>query len=281
MVNGLFIGGLYALMAAGLTIIFGVMRVINVAHGEFLMLGAYAAYWLFALYGLHPLVSLPVAMVLLFVFGLFTQRFLIRRVVEAPELASLLLCFGLSILIVNLALYFWRADYRSVPVLSGSLPLWGLSLSRARLVAFVVALALSLAMFAFLKFTRLGKAVRAVSQNREAALTCSIDVRKIDMISFGLGAGLVAAAGVLFSFIQTTYPAMGGVYTLKSFFVIVLGGMGNFAGALVGGIILGLIEALSTIVISPQAAEALMYLLLIVILLIRPAGLLGVKTRAG
>lgn len=281
MVNGLFIGGLYALMAAGLTIIFGVMRVINIAHGEFLMLGAYAAYWLFDLYGLHPLVSLPVAMALLFLFGLFTQRFLIRRVVGAPELVSLLLCFGLSILIINLALYFWRADYRSVPVLSGSLPFFGLSLSRSRLVAFGVALALSLAMFLFLKLTRLGKAVRAVSQNREAALTCSIDVRKIDMISFGLGAGLVAAAGVLFSFIQTTYPSMGGVYTLKSFFVIVLGGMGNFAGAFVGGLILGLIEALSTIVISPQAAEALMYLLLIVILLVRPAGLFGVKARAG
>mgnify|MGYP005851734557 CR=1 FL=1 len=281
LVNGLFMGGLYALTASGLTLIFGVMRVINIAHGEFLMLGAYISFFLFDLYGIHPLFSLPIAMAILFALGLITQRVLIHRVVGAPELASLLLCFGLSILIVNLALYLFKADYRSIPVLSGSLPLWGLSLSEARLVAFLIALSLSVTMFAFLKFTRLGKAIRAVSQNREAALTCNIDVRKIDMLAFGIGVGLVAASGALFSFVQTIYPGMGGVYTLKSFFVIVLGGMGNFVGAFMGGLILGLIEAVATIGISPQAAEALTYLLLIVILLARPMGLLGVRTRKG
>ncbi|MFQ5691791.1 MAG: branched-chain amino acid ABC transporter permease [Nitrospinota bacterium] len=277
MVGGLLWGGMYALIALGLTLIFGVMRVLNVAHGELVMLGGYVTYWLFQLAGLHPLLTLLVSMPVLFGLGVLLQKFFISRTVGQPELSSLLLTFGIGILIVNLAQYFWTTDFRSVPYYSGSFSLWGIGLPQARVIGFALALGITVAAFAFLKTTRIGKAIRATSENRQVAQVCGIDVRRIDRLTFGLGGALAGAAGSLVIIILAIYPEVGPQLTLKAFAIVVLGGLGSYFGAFLGGLIMGLAEALAGYVIAANIEDAVSYLILVLVLLVRPSGLLGVK----
>jgi branched-chain amino acid transport system permease protein len=276
-VSGILLGGVYALLAGGLNLIFGVMRVINLAHGELLMLGAYTTFWLFARAGLNPLLSLLVTLPLLFLLGAVAQRYLVARVVRQPLLISLLLTFGLSLALTGLAQQLWTNDYRSVPYLSGSLPLAGLAVSRSRLVAFAVALVLTGATYAFLRWGRWGRAMRATAQNADAALVCGVDVDRARLIAFALGAALAGAAGTLAAFMYTVYPEMGRTFMLKAFAVIVLGGMGSFPGALLGALLLGLVEAYAAYFTTTQIAEAVIYLVLVLALLLRPSGLFGLS----
>jgi branched-chain amino acid transport system permease protein len=276
-VSGILLGGVYALVAGGLTLIFGVMRVINLAHGELLMLGAYTTFWLFVRSGLDPLLSLLVSVPLLFLIGAAVQRYLVGRVVRRPLLISLLLTFGLSLFLTGLAQQLWTNDYRSVPYLSGSLPLAGLAVSRTRLVAFAVALVLTGAAYAFLRWGRWGRALRATSQNADAALACGVDVDRARLIAFALGAALAGAAGTLAAFMYSVFPEMGHTFMLKAFAVIVLGGMGSFAGAFLAALLLGLVEAFAAFWTTTQIAEALIYLLLVLALLLRPNGLFGLR----
>lgn len=275
LISGVLLGGVYALTALGLTLVFGVMRVINIAHGTLLMLGAYITYWLFTLYGLNPFLSLLVSIPALYALGALLQRTLIRRVVGAPELTALLVTFGISIILTNLALVVWEPDLRTVAFLSGSLRVAGIALSKPRTVASLAALAVTLAALVILKHTRLGKAMRATAQHREVAAVCGIDVARIDRLTFALGAALTAAAGSLVSFMFAIYPEMGPLYTLKAFCVVVLGGLGSAAGALLGGIVLGIAEALAALLWSAQVGEATAYVLLILVLLLRPQGFFG------
>lgn len=277
-VSGLLAGGLYALVALGLSLVFGVMRVINVAHGTLLMLGAYVTYWLFALLGMNPFVSLIVSIPVLFVVGVILQKLFVHRVVYAPELSSLLLTFGISIVIANVAMLAWSADYRSVEFLTGAFVIGEIALSKPRLVSFLVALALTGLAFLFLQQTKTGKAIRATSQHRDVAQVCGIDVRRIDLITFGLGAALAGAGGSLVSVMFAVYPEMGQLYVFKSFLVIVLGGAGNYPGAFFGGLILGLVEGLASLFLTAQLSEVIAYVLLVVVLLVRPQGLLGGRT---
>jgi branched-chain amino acid transport system permease protein len=273
-ISGLLAGALYAMVALGLGLIFGVMRVLNVAHGPLLMLGAYTTFWLFQLFGLNPYLSLLVSMPLLFLVGMVLQRLFVRRVVDAPELSSLLLTFGISIAIVNLAQLAFTADLRSVEYLTGSF-VWGpFAFSKSRVIACAFAILITSGAFLFLQRTRLGKAVRAVSQSREVAQVCGIDVAWIHMIAFGIGSALAAAGGTLVAVMVAIQPEMGQVYTFKSFLVIVLGGAGNYPGALLGGLLLGLIEQLSSLYLTTQVNEAVAYVLLVLVLLVRPTGLL-------
>src|SRR5262245_52195855 len=231
-ISGLLAGSLYAMVALGLGLIFGVMRVLNVAHGPLLMLGAYTTFWLFHWFGLNPYASLVVSMPLLFLVGVALQRGLVRRVVDAPELSSLLLTFGVSIGLVNLAQLGFTSDLRSVEFLTGSF-LWGpFAFSKSRVIACAFAVLLTTAAFLFLQKTRLGKAIRAVSQSREVAQVCGINVERIHLIAFGIASALAAAGGSLVAVMVAIQPEMGGVYTFKSFLVIVLGGVGNYPGAL-------------------------------------------------
>lgn len=273
-VSGLLAGGLYAMVALGMALIFGVMRVINVAHGTLLMLGAYTTFWLFSLYGINPFLSLLISFPLIFLVGLILQQFFVYRVVNAPELSSLLLTFGLSIFIVNIAMMAWTADYRSVEYLTGSFLLGPVAVSKPRLVVFVFALAITWLAFLFLNLTKTGKAIRATSQQRDLAQVCGINVRKIDLITFGLAAGLAGAGGSLISVMFSVFPEMGQIYVFKSFLVIVLGGAGNYPGAFLGGLILGLTEGLASLFLSAQLSEVIAYILLVLILLVRPTGLL-------
>jgi len=277
-VSGLLSGGVYAMIALGMALIFGVMRVINVAHGTLLMLGGFTTYWLFALYGLNPFLSLIVSFPLLFFVGFLLQRFFVARVVGAPELSSLILTFGLSIFITNMAVMSWTSDYRSVEFLTGSFLLGPIAISKPRLVTFSFALLITVAAFLFLNKTKIGKAIRATSQHRELAQICGINVRRIDLITFGLASGLAGAGGSLISIMFSVFPEMGRGYVFKSFLVIVLGGAGNYPGAFLGGLILGIVEALTSLLLSAQLSEVTAYVLLVVLLLLRPTGLLGGRT---
>ncbi len=277
-VSGLLAGGLYAMVSLGLALIFGVMRVINIAHGTLLMLGAYTTYWLFALYGMNPFLSLIVSIPVLFVVGVLLQKLFVHRVVDAPELSSLLLTFGISIFIANMAMVAWTADYRSVEFLTGSFLLGPIAVSKPRLVTFGFALGITGLAFLFLNKTKTGKAIRATSQQRDVAQVCGINVRRIDLISFGLASSLAGAGGSLVSVMFSVFPEMGQIYVFKSFLVIVLGGAGNYPGAFFGGLILGLVEGLASLLLTAQLSEVIAYILLVIVLLVRPTGLFRGRT---
>jgi branched-chain amino acid transport system permease protein len=274
-ISGLLAGALYSMVALGLALIFGVMRVINVAHGTILMLGAYATFWWFHLLGVNPYLSLLASMPLMFLLGVVVQRTLVARVVDAPELSSLLLTFGISIALVNAAQLAFTSDLRSVEFLTGSFLVGPFALSKSRLVSFGFAVGITLLAFWFLQKTKLGKAIRATSQSREVAMVCGINVQRIHLCSFGIASALAAAGGSLVAVMVAIQPEMGQVYTFKSFLVIVLGGAGNYPGALLGGMLLGLVEQLSSLFLTTQVSEAVAYVLLVLVLLLRPTGLLG------
>jgi branched-chain amino acid transport system permease protein len=274
-VSGILAGSLYAMVALGLGLIFGVMRVINIAHGPLLMLGAYTTYFLTTRVGMNPFLTVPVAMAALFVVGVLLQRGLVFRVVDAPELSSLLLTFGISIALVNLAQLAFTSDLRAVEYITGAWVIGGLAISKPRMIAFLFAAAVTALSFLLLQRTRLGKAVRATSQSREVAMVCGVDVARIHMITFGLGSALAAAGGALLAVIVAIQPEMGGVWTFKSFLVIVLGGAGNYPGALLGGLLLGLVEQVAALFLTSQLSEVVAYVLLVLVLLVRPSGLLG------
>jgi branched-chain amino acid transport system permease protein len=274
-ISGVLSGALYAMVALGLALIFGVMRVINIAHGALLMLGAYVTFFLYSRAGLNPFLTVPIAMATLFVVGVLLQKSLVARVVDAPELSSLLLTFGISIALVNVAQNLFSSDLRAVEYVTGSWVVSGLALSRPRAIAFVFAGLVTGLAFLFLKTTRLGKAIRATSQSREVAMVCGIDVARIHLVTFGLASALAAGGGALLAVIVAIQPEMGGVWTFKSFLVIVLGGAGNYPGALLGGLLLGLVEQLASLFLTTQLSEVVAYVLLVLVLLVRPTGLLG------
>jgi branched-chain amino acid transport system permease protein len=274
-ISGILSGVLYAMVALGLALIFGVMRIINVAHGPLLMLGAYTTFFLYQGLGLNPYLTVPVSMLVLFGVGVLLERTLVFRVVDAPELSSLLLTFGISIALVNAAQLAFTSDLRAVEYLTGSWVIGPFAFSRPRVLAFVFAAGLTAAAFLFLQRTRLGKAIRATSQSREVAMVCGIDVDAIHRLTFGLASALAAAGGGLIAVIVAIQPEMGQIWTFKSFLVIVLGGAGNYPGALLGGMLLGLVEQLASLFLTTQLSEVVAYVLLVLVLLIRPTGLLG------
>jgi branched-chain amino acid transport system permease protein len=274
-ISGILSGVLYSMVALGLALIFGVMRIINVAHGPLLMLGAYTTFFLYSAFHLNPYLSVPISMAVLFSFGLVLERTLVFRVIDAPELSSLLLTFGISIALVNAAQLAFTSDLRSVEYLTGSWVVGPFALSKSRVVAFVFATGLTTAAFLFLQHTRLGKAIRATSQSREVAMVCGIDVGAIHRVTFGIACALAAAGGALIAVIVAIQPEMGQIWTFKSFLVIVLGGAGNYPGALVGGMLLGLVEQLAALFLTTQLSEVVAYVLLVLVLLVRPTGLFG------
>jgi branched-chain amino acid transport system permease protein len=278
-ISGLLAGALYSMVALGLALIYGVMRVINIAHGTILMLGAYTTFWWFRLLGINPFVSLLVSLPLMFLLGMLLQRTLVTRVVDAPELSSLLLTFGISIALVNLAQLAFTSDVRSVEFLTGAFLVGPFAVSKSRFIAFAFAIAITAIAFWFLQRTKLGKAIRATSQSSDVAMVCGINVQRIHLYSFGIASALAAAGGSLVAVIVAIQPEMGQVYTFKSFLVIVLGGAGNYPGALLGGLLLGLVEQLSSLFLTAQVSEAVAYVLLVLVLLLRPTGLLGGRAK--
>ena len=276
-INGLLLGGIYALVAIGLTLIFGVVRVINFAQGEFLMIGMYAAFWLSHLLGIDPYFSFLIITPLLFLVGIMTQKVIIKPILNAPSLALIFATFGLSIALQNGALLLWKSDHRAIQTsYSNAVLLVGnLIINVPRLVIFGVTVAIVIGLFLFLRRTYWGKAMTAVAQDREAAMLMGVDIHKVYMLAFGLGIGLEGLAGVLLMPVYSAYPTIGFQFCIIAFVVVVLGGMGNMFGAFLGGLIIGLVEAFSGFFISPQLQAALYYVIFVIVLVIRPQGLLG------
>lgn len=265
------------MIAVGLTLIFGVMRVINFVHGETLMIGSYLAYFLFALLGVDPFFSLPLAVAVLFIVGSAIQRFFITPIIDAPHLNQILLTFGLVLITENLALIVFGGTYVSMTVpLSGvSLHIGPVRLGLIRFLGLVIALSLTLVLALVLKNTEWGKAVRAVTQDREAAMLMGVNVNRVNMMAFGLGSAMGGAAGVITSMIMYTFPYIGTVFVLKAFAIVVLGGFGSISGAVVGSMILGLTESFVANYIPDGSgwAEGVSFIVLMLILVIRPKGL--------
>jgi branched-chain amino acid transport system permease protein len=276
-INGLLKGGLYALMAMGMSLIWGVMNIINIAHGSFIMLGAYLTYWLFVGLGLDPFVSLPLSMAVIFMLGWLLQKYLINFVVQADIFITLLLTFGIELLINNLALLFWTADVRKVDVSYGAanFPLFGITIPVVRLAAFILALVISAILFYIMNHSRLGRAIRATSQELEAAKLTGVKVGNIYAITFGIGTALAAAAGTLWSILFPISPTMGGILTLKSFVVTIIGGLGTMLGPLIGGLILGVVEALGTNWFGSTYENLISFSIFLLVLIFMPRGILG------
>ncbi|HWT82008.1 MAG TPA: branched-chain amino acid ABC transporter permease [Candidatus Methylomirabilis sp.] len=276
-VSGILLGGVYALISIGLTLIFGVLRVVNFAHGEFLMIGMYASFWLFHLYALNPYVSLPFVVALLFLVGLVAQFLVIRPILKASASMQIAATVGLSTLLQNLALVTMTANYRSVETTLSKLVLsvGPLVLGLSRLVAFLVALAITGLLFLFLQRTYLGKAIRCTAQDRTAALLMGINIDRVYLVTFAIGSALVGVAGALLMPLYPVFPTVGAYFVLVAFVVVVLGGLGNLTGALLGGFIIGLVEAFSGFYV-PELKEAVYFVVFIIVLLIRPTGLFGV-----
>jgi branched-chain amino acid transport system permease protein len=276
-INGLLIGGIYALIAIGLTLIFGVVRIINFAQGEFLMIGMFATFWIFSLLKIDPYIGLLIFTPLLFLLGMGTERVIIKPIQNAPALAQIFSTFGLSIVLQNGALMFWKSEYRSIETsYSSAMINWaGLMINVPRLVVFLVAVGIVIFLYLFLQKTYLGKAMSAVAQDRDAAQLMGVDINKIYMLAFGLGIGLEGLAGALIMPIYATYPTVGFTFGLIAFVVVVLGGLGNMFGAFLGGLVIGLVESFSGFFISPELNTAIYFLIFVLVLIIRPSGLMG------
>ncbi len=280
-VFGLFVGGLYGIAAVGLSLIFGVMRVLNVAHGELLMVGGYVSFWLFTLLGLDPFLSLLVCGPLLFLLGLALDRGLYSRVTHLDEETkiknSLLISFGLTLILQNLAIQAWSADERSIrPAYAGTgTSVLGVVVPFTRLADLLVALLIILALHLFLRRTYPGKAIRATALDWEAATLAGIDVRRTYLLTFGIGAALAGVAGSLVSVGYSIAPSIGLAWTLKALVVVVLAGMGSIFGAFAAGLLLGVAESLSVFALGSAYREVVGLVIFLLVLLLRPQGLFG------
>jgi branched-chain amino acid transport system permease protein len=281
LVNGLLIGGIYALVSIGVTLIFGVVKIVNFAQGEFVMIGMYISYWLASHVGVDPVASLVVSMPALFVAGVFLQTFLIRRVLALGDMPQIFLTFALSLLLMNLALLAFTADYRTVqtPYTLSAIHLGSLYISVAKLIAFVLAMLLSGALGVFLHATDLGKAMRASAQRRDVAMLMGINPDQVFAIAVGLSLALAGAAGSLIMSFYPVYPAVGQVFVLMAFVAVVLGTLGNVAGALIAGLMMGVAESLGIQFVGADSGLIVVFGMLLLTLALRPSGLFGGRVR--
>jgi branched-chain amino acid transport system permease protein len=289
LVNGILAGGILAVVALGFSLVWGIMNIINLAHGAFIMLGAYAAYQLFTVFHVDPFLSLPVSFVLLFALGYLIQRFIMNWVARAPVLTTFLLTFGLSLLIVNIALNVWTGDTRGVTTAysGANFNLGDVTVPWAKLFTLLAALAITGVMQLWLTRSKTGRAIRATSMDIGAAQLSGVRVTEIYAIVFGLGAGLAGVAGTLISLSYALNPSMGDLFLVKAFVVCVLGGLGSVPGALVGGLVYGIVEAFATqidVTVGGQhisgsgLQDAIALVVLLIVLIVRPTGIMGKAT---
>ncbi|MBC5809503.1 MAG: branched-chain amino acid ABC transporter permease [Candidatus Eremiobacteraeota bacterium] len=275
-VSGILTGLLFALISVGLTLIFGVMDVVNFAHGEFLMLAMYATFGL-GLIGLNPILALPVVVVAMFVLGALVYRFFVKRLLAGPPEAVVFGTFGLLVFLQGAAQFFFTSDYRSVlnPPFSGTLHLGGIAIGEAQLAAGLGALVLIAAIFGFVEYTEPGRALRALSEDRVAAQLMGIDVQRMNAFAFGLGIACTGAAGALLMLTYQAYPRIGTEFALTAFVVVALGGFGSVHGVLLGALLVGLVEVLGGYYIAPALKMLPVYALYLAVVFLRPQGLLG------
>jgi branched-chain amino acid transport system permease protein len=277
--NGVMLGGLYALIALGLTLIFGVMKVINFAHGSLMMLAMYATFWLATVLRLDPYLSLLLTVPAGFALGYAVQRVVIAPVLRDAEHNQLLMTLGLALFLDNLALVVFKADPRTLLTAysQSTVALGDLRLNLPRLLAFGGALLITALLALFLKTTDLGRALRAAAEERDGAALVGIPVRRVYAVAFGLGSACVAAAGTMAVPFFYVSPEVGNTFVITAFVVVVLGGLGSFTGALLGGLLVGVVESLGGLFVHGSLAQIGIFLLFILVLLVRPAGLLGAR----
>jgi branched-chain amino acid transport system permease protein len=277
LVNGVLLGGLYAVMALGLALVWGVLNIVNLAHGAFIMLGAYASWYLYTGAHIDPFLGLPITAVVMFLLGYALQRGLLNMVVRAPMFNTLLITFGLEVVLTYLAQLAFSADFRTInpPYAGNSFQIGPVTLPLARVLAFGVAIVLTLAMWLFLLHTRLGRAIRATAQNLVAARLYGVEPRHLYAVTFGLGIALAGAAGGLYGTVSQINPYIGATLTAKSFAISIIGGLDNPLGVIVGGLFLGIVESLTALYIGPTYSDVASFGILLLVLVVRPSGLLG------
>nr|WP_256368409.1 branched-chain amino acid ABC transporter permease [Acidovorax sp. SRB_14] len=277
LLNGVLLGGLYAVMALGLALVWGVLNIVNLAHGAFIMLGAYLSWYLYTDAHIDPFLGLPITAVLMFCLGYMLQRVVLNLVVRAPMFNTLLITFGIEVVLTYLAQMAFSADFRIInPPYAGNSVQWGpVVLPLARLGAFGVAIVLTVGMWLFLLHSWLGRAIRATAQNLVAARLYGVEPRHLYASTFGLGLALAGAAGGLYGTVSQINPYIGASLTAKSFAIAIIGGLDNPLGVIVGGLFLGIVEALTSLYIGPTYRDVASFGILVLVLIVRPGGLLG------
>jgi branched-chain amino acid transport system permease protein len=275
--SGILIGLIYALVAVGLTLIFGVMEITNFSHGEFLMLGMYSAFWMFALWHWDPIVTLPISAIGLFVVGAAVYRLVIKRIIGAAPISQIFTTFGLMILLRGVAQFLWKADYRAIDKssVSGSISLLGVQLGTPQLAAGLGAVLTTVAVYLFLTKTRAGAALEATAADREAAQLMGIDSQRMFTLAWGIGAACAGVAGALLATFFPIFPEVGANFILIAFVVVNLGGFGSVAGAFWAGLIVGVVEVMGGLLLGPQFKMAVVLALFLAMLIWRPQGLMG------
>ena len=279
LLNGLLLGGLYALIAVGFSLVWGVLNVINILHGTFIVLGSYIAYFAHLYFGIHPFASVIISGSVLFCLGYVIQAGIINRVIAAPVLMTLTLTFGLDLLLNNAMLIAFTADYRKLILTDslGSYDLWGLILPLNRVAGVGLAALLTFGLYRLLRDSKIGRAIVSVRMDREAATLMGVRVNRINAVTFALGALMAGAAGSIFSIIYPISPINSGLFLGKAFVICILGGLGSVPGAMIGGIALGVIESYGALFFGPEHATTLAFVILIALLIFRPTGIMGRK----
>lgn len=296
LISGLLLGGLYALIGIGMTLIMGVMKIINLAHGDLMMVGMYIAFWMFTLFGIDPYLSVLIASPVLFFLGVFIQKCLINPVLRVDSILpqnQVILTVGVGMVLANLATIFFKSDYRATPVSYGTSAWYlsdywentpiELSLSVPWTVSFIFAVGITIALWFFLSRTDTGKSIRATAQDLDAALLMGVNVKRMRVVTFGLGASLVGAAGCLFIPIYYLFPSLGGQFTLIAFVITILGGLGSTIGAIIGGLILGIFESMTAMYVGMGWAPVGRFVIFVAALIFLPGGMASLlkKKRVG
>jgi branched-chain amino acid transport system permease protein len=274
-VDGLLMGSLYALIAIGLAMIWGIVEIINFAHGEFLMIASFLSYFLFIYLGIDPLISIPLAFLTTFGLGYLVQKGIINRILEAPFLAQIFATFALLLIIRNGFFVAFGPDIRSATTWysEATIDLYGIKISIVKLFATTIVIIATILLHLFLTRTYLGTAMRALSQDKTAAQLMGIDIKKVYAIAFGLGAGLAGIGGALLTSFYYVFPEMGVPFTLIAFISVVLGGFGNILGPAIGAVIIGVLQSIGALIMTPSMKDILVYIVFLAILLIKPTGI--------
>lgn len=278
-INGLLLGGMYAAVGVGFSLVWGVMNTVNLSHGAMIMLGAYTTYWMSQYIGVNPLWFVPVAMLVTLFIGYLLQKYVINLTMKSGTNMTLILSHGFNLFLVNAAYILWKGDYRSIqsPFSGQGLNLFGITVPYSRLIVFVIAIIVAILLQLFLSRTKTGTAIRATAQNKDAAQLVGVNISRIYSITFAIGCGLAGVAGALMSTNFVVTPTFGDPFIGRAFAVAVLGGLGTVSGAVLGGLVLGLAETLGALAFGPSFQNAIAFAILVLVLVIRPQGLMGKK----
>jgi len=276
-INGIMIGGVYALTAIGLSLIWGVMEIVNFAHGEYLMAAAFFSYVFWSYMGLDPLISLPLIVIIFLFIGFATQKFVMKKLMDSPTLITIAATFALSLIMRYGFFVVFKPDYRVIKnhILQGAIHLDSISIPIAKLMTLIIALVTITILFSFLKYTKKGKAIRATAQDREVAQSLGVNVDEIFLITWGLGISCVAVAGIMLSTFYYVFPLMGITFVLIAFASVALGGFGSVHGAVFGGLVIGIIQQLGGAFVSPALKDVFVYAAFILVLMFKPMGFFG------